>query len=1490
VGSATAAVTVAATALVVPVVATATTAGATTLGCLGNQLASGAPMNGGQCLASSNAGFKLVMQTTGNLELYNERYGNGLWSTGTPGHPGGWAVDDNGNLVVYPGGGGNAVWASNTGTTGATVVLRTTGNLVVTSSGRVLWETKTQASAVPCAGGGVISQGNAIGTGAVIGSGGCLQSGNGKFELQMQATGNLALRSAFAPTDGITWSAGTGGHPGAWAIDQGGNFIVYPAGGGDALWASNTGYSRANGLVQTTGNFVLYSPTGPVLWATDTVYSGNLGCIGTTLTIGQTLQPGQCLSDGASRLTMQTDGNLVSYFDTPSAGPTVVWAAGTSGTGNKLTLPKTLSGVAQIVGPNTNPIKTLGTQVPGNQPDRLTLQSNGNVLVQVQVSGGITGTRWKTTWQSGCRAAPFSALLTATSTMGSPSGDYLLLMQGDGNLVLYIQPSHTAIWSTGTQGNPGAYAVQQTDGNLVVYSADGQTALWQSGTTGTPSSTLAVQDDGNVVVYGTNPSGPYAAWSSGTVGDKGTSLLYGQDLQPGQYLQSATGQYRAAIAPDGLLVLYLNQTTGRTRYACPIWTPGEDGSRSYNGGDPTAGSYLTVGSAGLVTVYPPGTTRKSPRWTALSPSTRNYDAGSTWDTLTLQTTGNLVLYNAPTTVKGRQALWDTATYAYRGQFLCTGSTLTSGQFVTSNAGEIYMDGCNLYFDRPVHSGSTTVKNTSITEVYSTPDTKAALTSNTAKTCHAAMQGTGNLVMYHRSTARTVAVWQSKTTQATTPHFDASALGPYAAIVVHTTTINDPALDVVTSHAKVIGTPYPKTKTGSKILGYILTAIGLVFDIVGGPLGAISTALGTLITYGGIADAALGAGNSFWAAGHTLTGPGGSVREALGPTSTASPSSTAASSSAVSSCGPGSPNQLTAGMTLQPGGCLWAGNGTYRLAMQTDGNLVLYAYRGNQGATPEALWNSGTNQAPTGTYAWVLPTGALAVVAPTGRIQWTSGTTGTDPVLRLKGNGDLVLWNGTPGAPGSVFLWQTATSAGTVTACASGASPSVVLAGETLAAGSCLLSPNGQYELVMQADGNLVEYLLKAAEPLWASGTGGHPTAVASLAPGAELAVSAPTTPTSPYWRSSPGAAYGILSLQNDGNVVVYGNNGKVSVAATPYAVWQTGTGSLRGTQLAAGEQLMPGQYLESKNGQYKLTMGATGTLQLTLTTAVTTPGATPYVCPIWSEPGHTLQVSGSGKSKSYSIARTTFRQSFLTLQPDGNLVVSKPTGTTAPVFDSAKTLNGSATVPYLALGTDGNVVVYPSPDSGTALWTSGTNWRRGTGLCTNEKLRAGQQVTGISPTGSSHSRPLPTGQMGDANYLAMQATCNLVFYSYDQNDRQTVIQWASGATTTTGGCYATVQGTGNFVVYSAGGTALWSSGTKQASSPPQLVKNLGPYDVVVTTANGTNGVWVEVVTDAGKVLWAKPHQFETSAGAGESDIVQALVQVLTYLAPIVLGA
>ncbi|HSZ38527.1 MAG TPA: carbohydrate-binding protein [Trebonia sp.] len=102
--------------------------------------------------------------------------------------------------------------------------------------------------------------------------------------------------------------------------------------------------------------------------------------------------------------------------------------------------------------------------------------------------------------------------LTANQSLASCNGEYTLIMQGDGNLVLY--QGSTALWASGTVGSGADEAIMQGDGNLVVYTGSG-TPVWASDTAGDSGAYLDVQNDGNVVIYGASGS---ALWSTGTAG------------------------------------------------------------------------------------------------------------------------------------------------------------------------------------------------------------------------------------------------------------------------------------------------------------------------------------------------------------------------------------------------------------------------------------------------------------------------------------------------------------------------------------------------------------------------------------------------------------------------------------------------------------------------------------------------------------------------------------------------------------------------------------------------------------------------------------------------------------------------------------------------------------------------------------------------------------------------------------------------------------
>ena len=97
-------------------------------------------------------------------------------------------------------------------------------------------------------------------------------------------------------------------------------------------------------------------------------------------------------------------------------------------------------------------------------------------------------------------------LLMPNQMIVSPSGGHMLMLQADGNMVLYEKVRHEdgsivldPSWTSNTVDQKTLFATMREDGNFVLVDADGAT-LWESGTDGRPGSFLQLQDDGNLVI------------------------------------------------------------------------------------------------------------------------------------------------------------------------------------------------------------------------------------------------------------------------------------------------------------------------------------------------------------------------------------------------------------------------------------------------------------------------------------------------------------------------------------------------------------------------------------------------------------------------------------------------------------------------------------------------------------------------------------------------------------------------------------------------------------------------------------------------------------------------------------------------------------------------------------------------------------------------------------------------------------------------------
>ncbi len=273
----------------------------------------------------------------------------------------------------------------------------------------------------------------------------------------------------------------------------------------DVTNGSNGAYSAGSGWDFVTGwgtpnvsalHSAICVPTSPI-------YGGEV-------TEGTMLRPSQIVysASGSHRLAMQGDGNLVLYN---TANGAAVWNSGTYGNAGAYAVFQT-DGNFVIYSASGKALwfsSTTGTTFG----QRLSVQDDGNMViyrVSVPVFATSTAAAGLPNSSSGPAVWNGGMTLSGGQSLTSGNGANVLVMQGDGNLVLMRQG--VPQWSSNTYNHPGAYATMQADGNLVVYSSGGA-PLWYSGTSGNPGAATYLQDDGNIVIYARMPS-----WSSNTAG------------------------------------------------------------------------------------------------------------------------------------------------------------------------------------------------------------------------------------------------------------------------------------------------------------------------------------------------------------------------------------------------------------------------------------------------------------------------------------------------------------------------------------------------------------------------------------------------------------------------------------------------------------------------------------------------------------------------------------------------------------------------------------------------------------------------------------------------------------------------------------------------------------------------------------------------------------------------------------------------------------
>jgi RHS repeat-associated protein len=236
-----------------------------------------------------------------------------------------------------------------------------------------------------------------------------------------------------------------------------GNFVLENA-AGTGIWSTGTSGSNASSIyMQDDGNLVLYV----FKWSAGTYATPSAGpfpaqgcSIGSYLMVNQRLNANQCIVSphGQYLLYMGSDGNFYIYDVAHNVG---TWGPGTYGHPGAYAIMQGDGNLCVYTATNTY-LWCSGTG--GTNADRLDMEDDGRIIIYKSAwnSGTSDGQFYGTAVaHPGCDAGigtGWTGVLGSGQCFVSPNGHFELLMQTDGNLVIYdlsVSPAH-ALWSTNT--------------------------------------------------------------------------------------------------------------------------------------------------------------------------------------------------------------------------------------------------------------------------------------------------------------------------------------------------------------------------------------------------------------------------------------------------------------------------------------------------------------------------------------------------------------------------------------------------------------------------------------------------------------------------------------------------------------------------------------------------------------------------------------------------------------------------------------------------------------------------------------------------------------------------------------------------------------------------------------------------------------------------------------------------------------------------------
>ena len=260
-------------------------------------------------------------------------------------------------------------------------------------------------------------------------------------------------------------------------------------------------------------------------------------------------------------------------------------------------------------------------------------------------------------------------------------------------------------------------------------------------------------------------------------------------------------------------------------------------------------------------------------------------------------------------------------------------------------------------------------------------------------------------------------------------------------------------------------------------------------------------------------------------------------------------------------------------------------------------------------------------------------------------------------------------------------------------------PERLFPGEQLAPGQFLRYATFRFRLVMQTDGNLVEYGDiplgwplgdRPLGPTWSSGTSGHPGAVLRMQTDGNLVIY--SAAGRPLWQTGTAGYPGVRAeLLKNGSFILRSSAdpGARQLPGTGVVAITKEGGRLHDWRLFSGDTMRLPDRLEERDGRFRVVMQSDGNLVLL---AQIRKWVGTEIGPIWVVDGYMPFWSSGTHGNPGAVLR---------MQTDGNLVIYSAAG--RALWHSRTAGHPGA---HLVMQPDGNLVIYAT--AGQALWQSQT--------------------------------------------------------------------------------------------------------------------------------------------------------------------------------------